>query len=94
MPTMQASSPWPDVIISSHPDLTQVQQSTDSQPPSDFHVEFPHSSLQHVVNDAFSHTSSGASVTAGNSKLAMPGIADTYQEHKQKSKGGRVAAQE
>lgn len=93
MLTMQASSPWPDVIISSHPDLTTVQQSTDSQLPSDFRVELPHSS-QHVMNDPFLHTFSGASVTAGKSKRVMPGTADIYGEQQQKSKAGRAATQE
>ena len=94
MPTMQASSPWPDVIISSHPDLATVHQSAVSQPPSDFHVELPYSSFQHVINDPVLHTSSGASVTAGNSKLTMPGTADMYGEQQQKSIAGRAIAQE
>ena len=94
MPTMQASSPWPDVIISSHPDLAPVHQSSVSQAPSDFHVELPHSSFQHVMNDPFAYTYSGASETAGNSKLAMPSTTEMYGEQQQKSAAGRAVAQE
>lgn len=91
MQSMQAS-PWPDVIISSQPDMSPVFPSADSRPASDFHVELPHSSIQHVTNDPFSRTTSGANATAGNAKLAMPGTADMYGD--QKSKAGKAAAQE
>ena len=90
---MQVSSPWPDVIMSSHHDLTPVHQSTGNQPPSDFHVELPQSSCQHDAIDPFSHTS-GSRVTAGNTKLAMRSTADMYGEQQQMSQAGKAAAQE
>lgn len=93
MATMQVPSPWPDVIISSHHDLTPVHQSTGVQPPDDFHVELPHSSCQHDTIDPFPHTSS-ARVTAGNTKLAMRGTADMYGEQHQMSQAGKAATQE
>lgn len=90
---MQVPSPWPDVIFSSHHDLAPVHQSTGNQPPSDIHVELPHSSSQHGTNDPFSHSSSPR-VTAGNTKLAMRGTADMYGEQHQMPQAGNTAAQE
>lgn len=87
---MQASSPWPDVIISSQHDLTQVFPNTGSLPATEFHVDLPHSS-QHVAHDPFSNITSGANA-AGNGKLAMPFAANMHGEHT--SNAGKAAVQE
>ena len=89
---MQASSPWPDVIVSSQPDLIPEIPSADSRHANDFHVDVPQPSLQHVTNDPFSRSSSNASNTAGNLKLAATASAGTYKE--QRSKIGKAAAHE
>ncbi|KAL3143449.1 hypothetical protein ABBQ38_002265 [Trebouxia sp. C0009 RCD-2024] len=87
--SQRAPSPWPDVIMSSQHDLTPA---SGSLPAADFCVELPHSPLQHVTNDPFSHTASNASAAVGNAKLSMAGAADMYGE--QKSKAVKAAVQE
>ena len=94
MMQVQASSPWPDVIMASQLDCAPRFSDPQRRSPNDFRVEMPQSQLAEnsSPHDRFPAMSSGDSLPDGRPQLNLERAADVYRA--QKSQPGKASSHE